>query len=100
MAYTSRKSIVKRRSPKSSFFRLTLMASSQALAVLMSLRFDGSPIHRLGRDAELRVVPPEPQERLRVQEQVVLHSMYSLNSSSGALKSGAIQCLVSLADPG
>src|SRR5207249_2649022 len=51
-----------------------------------------------GLGAELRVIPEKPQHRMRVEEQV--HSMYSRKSSSGALKSGAIQCGMSLALPG
>src|SRR5208337_1563688 len=52
---------------------------------------------RLGGRAEVRVVPDEPEERMGVEEQV--HSIYSLNSSSGASKSGAIQWMVPLALP-
>ena len=36
-------------------------------------------------------------EGVRAEQEV--HSMYSLKSSSGASKSGAIQCFVSLAEP-
>src|SRR6266545_3747961 len=44
-----------------------------------------------------RVVPQEPEQRVRVEQE--RHSMYSLNSSSGASKSGAIHRILSFADP-
>src|SRR4051812_5278236 len=52
---------------------------------------------RSGR-AELRIGPPEPEGRVRVQQQ--RHSMYSEKSSRGVSKSGAIQNERSFAVPG
>jgi hypothetical protein len=46
----------------------------------------------------LRVGPPEPEDRVRVQKEGL--SMYSAKSSRGALKSGAIQNERSFAVPG
>ena len=42
----------------------------------------------LGGLAQLRIVPPELQEGMRIQQQD--HSMYSLKSFRGASKSGAM----------
>src|SRR4051794_13740150 len=55
-------------------------------------RADELPIRQVaddppGRLAQLRVIPPEPEEGMRIEQEC--HSMYSLKSSSGALKSGA-----------
>src|SRR5262249_5210081 len=52
----------------------------------------------LGFHAQLWIIPEKPQQRVHVEKQA-RHSMYSRKSSSGASKSGAIQCFASLALP-
>ena len=85
-------------SPGPSFPQPALIAISQHVATLTSLWFAGASMTvPLRSGAEVGIVPDEPEKRVRVQEQG--HSMYSLKSSSGASKSGAIQWMVPLALP-
>ena len=64
------------------------MAISQQLAVLMSFRFVAITDSLLGRLAQLRIVPPEPQEAVRIEEK--RHPIYSLKSSRCSSSSATI----------